>query len=102
MTKFFIIFIIFAPPFERIKELEKYKEIMENSAKEFGIDANILKIIGYMETRFHHIKCPSIDRKYGIMGISEEDTIFIDEIKLKNVPDFEIECELHDIGKTKI
>ncbi|MEO0275768.1 MAG: N-acetylmuramoyl-L-alanine amidase [candidate division WOR-3 bacterium] len=102
MIKFFIIFVILAPPFERIKELEKYKEIMENSAKEFGIDANILKIIGYMETRFHHIKCPSIDRKYGIMGISEEDTIFIDEIKLKNVPDFEIECELHDIGKTKI
>ena len=102
MIKFFIVFIIFAPPPERVKELKIYNKIIENSAREFGVDPDILKIIGYMETRFHHIKCPSIDRKYGIMGISEEDTIFIGEITLNDVPDFEIECQIHDIGRTKI
>jgi N-acetyl-anhydromuramyl-L-alanine amidase AmpD len=102
--KFLLILYLFsAPEKERLLELEKYKNIIEKAAEEFNVDADLLKAIAYMETHFHHTKCPSIDNKYGIMGLSEEDTIFIDEnLKLNPVPPFEIECETHDKGKTKI
>lgn len=102
MFKFFIMLLFSAPPEDRIKELEKYNEMMEKASREFNVNPDILKILGYMETKFHQPLCPSIDRKYGMMGIPEEDTIYINDIKLNYVPDKWVECETHDKGRNQI
>ena len=82
-----LIYLLLAPSLEMIHYYEYLDSLFSNVSKSEGVDKELLKSIAYVQTRFYHHKCPSIDSSIGIMGVKDF------SIPINYNKSIEVECE---------
>ncbi len=66
-----VLLLIIAPDVGRVSYLDSLNAYMERAALENGVDADILKAIAWVASRYHHRQCPSIYGSVGLMDIRD-------------------------------
>jgi hypothetical protein len=62
-----LVYLLSAPSLEMFNYYKYLDSLFSNVSKSEGVDKELLKSIAYVQTRFYHHKCPSIDSAIGIM-----------------------------------
>ncbi len=65
------LYMISAPDQDRVAYLDSLDAYMEYVALEKGVDADILRAIAWVSSRYHHRRCPSLYGSIGLMDIRD-------------------------------
>ena len=82
-----LVYLLSAPSLEMFNYYKYLDSLFSNVSKSEGVDKELLKSIAYVQTRFYHHKCPSIDSAIGIMGVKDF------SISINYNKSIEVECE---------